>query len=192
MLLVDHEPLADLLAHGLPEHVGLGHRVAGHAHRDLHDLLLIDHDPVGPFEDVAQILVRERHVVPPVFAARVLRVHPGVQWPRPVQSHERHHVLEPVGLEVLDELAHAGRLHLEHAGGVAALQHRVHGLVVERHVVDVELHVSAPQVRERVLDHREVAQAEEVHLQEAEFLHARAYRTASRSGGSRRVSPSRA
>ena len=104
-----------------------------------------------------------------VLALGVLGVLAHRQQPRAVQGVARHQVLEPVGLEELDQVLHARRLHLEHADRVAAPQHRVGGLVVQRHVVDVEIDVARPQVPERLLDHREVPKAEEVHLQQAEL-----------------------
>jgi phosphoribosylformimino-5-aminoimidazole carboxamide ribonucleotide (ProFAR) isomerase len=47
-------------------------------------------------------------------------------------------VLEGVGLELLEELLHAARLELEHAGGVAATEDLVDLAVVEGDGADVE------------------------------------------------------
>ena len=44
-----------LLAHGAAQHVGLAQRVAGDAIRDLHHLLLVDHDAVGLLQDFLQL-----------------------------------------------------------------------------------------------------------------------------------------
>ena len=80
-------------------------------------------------------------------------------------------VLELVGLDLLERLAHALGLELEDADRVAPGHHRVGLLVVERQ----RRHVEAVTGRalddgQRVLDHVEVAQAQEVHLEQAELL----------------------
>src|ERR671937_556116 len=103
LLAVDEKLRADLLPHGLAKHVCLGHRVAGHTYGDLHDLLLVDHDPVRAREDLLEVGVRVRDGLPPVLALRVLDVHPRVQGTGPVQGDQRHQVLEPVRRELLDE-----------------------------------------------------------------------------------------
>ena len=97
---------------------------------------------------------------------------PLVQRARPVERDERHQVLEPVGLEHLDQRAHARGLHLEDPGRVGVPEHRVRRRVVQRHVVDVELDAAGPQMANGVVDHRQGPQPEEVHLQQAERLDA--------------------
>ncbi len=52
MVLV-HEILF-LLGHRLADAIGLTGLVAGHRHRDLHDLLLVDDDAIGVIQDVRQ------------------------------------------------------------------------------------------------------------------------------------------
>jgi len=87
--------------------------------------------------------VRVGHRAAPVLALRVLVVHAGVERPGPVERDERHQILEAVRREDLDQLAHARRLHLEHARRVGAPEHLVHGRVIERDVIDVQIDVSA-------------------------------------------------
>ena len=76
-----------------------------------------------------------------------------------------------VGRDLAQRLAHALRLELEDADRVAAGEH-LEGLgVVERDRLDVDLDPArAADDLDRVLDHVEVAQAEEVHLQQADLL----------------------
>ena len=75
-----------------------------------------------------------------------------------------------VGPHVAQRLAHAGALELEHPGGVAAGQHPVRLLVVERQLVDLDAHAARVlDDLERRFDDVEVAQPEEVHLEQAEL-----------------------
>ena len=84
--------------------------------------------------------------------------------PRPVEGAERDQVVELGRLHEPQRLAHPRRLELEDAGRLAAREHLVGLRVVERDRRDVE---TADQL-DRLVDHVEVAQAEEVHLQQAE------------------------
>ena len=104
------DELSLLLRHDLAQRVGLPHRVAGHPHGDLHDLLLVDHDAVGTGERGLEVGMRVRHLPPAVLSLRVLRVHPRVERTGPIQGHERHQVLEPVGFQQADQVPHPGRL----------------------------------------------------------------------------------
>ena len=89
---------------------------------------------------------------------------------RPVQGHDGDQVLELGRAHVAQRLAHAGALELEDAGGVAAGEHLVGLGVVERQLVDLDADaVGLLDDLERRLDDVEVAQAEEVHLEEAEL-----------------------
>ena len=93
--------------------------------------------------------------------------------PGPVEGDEGGDVLERRGRQRADERPHRPALELEHADGLAPLQQLVGLGVVERHVVDVEL--DAPGLRMTSIgvgDDVEVAQAEEVHLEQAQLLDA--------------------
>ena len=85
---------------------------------------------------------------------------------RAVEGDERDAVLELGRLHEPQRLTHPGGLELEDASGLAARQHLVRLRVVERDLRDVD---SADEP-DRLVDDVEVAQAEEVHLQEAERL----------------------
>ena len=87
--------------------------------------------------------------------------------PRPVERDEGDQILELGRLHLAQRLAHPGRLELEDAVRVAALEHRERLRVVERQRAQVDVAVDQ---RERLVEHVEVAQAEEVHLQEPERL----------------------
>ena len=90
----------------------------------------------------------------------------------PVERVERDEVVELVRAHLLERLAHALGLELEHAGGVAAREHLIGARVIERQpsVMSGARAGRALDDVQRVLDHVEVAQPEEVHLQHADVL----------------------
>ncbi len=90
---------------------------------------------------------------------------------RPVQRDHRGDVAELVGPHGPQQPAHRTAVELEHAQRVAAGQQVVGRLVVEAERFQIDL--DAPVVLDapdRVVDHGEVAQPEEVHLQQADVL----------------------
>ena len=161
--------LAVLLADRLAQVVGLGAAEAGELLGDDHRLLLVQDHALGRLEDVAQALVAVVDRLGVVLAARVgsdLIHRSGA-----VQRHQRDQVVELGRSHPLERLAHALRFKLEDADRLAPREHLVGLLVVERE----RRHVGARAGRalddvERVLDHVEVAQPEEVHLQKAHRL----------------------
>ncbi len=160
---------AVLLADRLAQVVGLGAREAGELLGDLHRLLLVEDHALGGLEDRAQALVG---VGDRVRVALALGVHRDlVHRPGAVERVERDEVVELVRADLLERLAHALGLELEDARRVAAREHLVGRGVVERQRRHVgPLAARALDDVERVLDHVEVAQAEEVHLQQADLL----------------------
>ncbi len=172
-LLLEH--LALLLAHGLAQNVGSGERVAGHLLRDAHDLLLVDDQAVRLGEDLPQWLfelgVDRLDRLPVVLAVGVVVVGVHAHGPRPVQRDDGDDVLEAGRLHPAQQVAHRPAVELEHAERVTTSQQFVGGRVVERHRVEVEF--DAPvglDVLDGVTDDRQVAQPEEVHLQQADGL----------------------
>ncbi len=108
-----------------------------------------------------------------VLAVGVVVVHVGRHRARSVQGHQGGHVVEGGRGQRAHQRPHGSALELEHADRVAAAQQRQRGVVVERDGVDVEGRVlGAADQLDRVLDDVEVAQAQEVHLQQAELFDA--------------------
>ena len=161
-LLLRRHLLLDLLAHGAPKQVGLAEREAGEHLGDLHHLLLVDDDAVGLAED------RRDHVVQALDAlAPVLAVHIGVDVvhrARAVQRHDGDDVLEAVGLELPERIAHALTFELEHADRVALLQQRERRRVVERQLGGIDVDTAPGNQLPRRLDHGERLEAEEIEL----------------------------
>ena len=163
--------LADLLAAGFPQVVGLLQAVAGELLGDPHHGLLVNHESVGVREDFRGRRVQEFHLRPTHLAVGVGDVHVVFHRARPVEGHEGGDVIDVAGEQGAEQGAHGRALQLEDAGGVAALEHRVGALVVQRHRVGVQVEAAQPcDVRHGVGDDVEGAQAQEVHLEQAEFL----------------------
>ena len=164
LVLQRRHQLVDLLADRLAQVVGLGRAEAADLLGDLHRLLLVDRDAVRRAGDRLQARVDEGDLLLARLPLRVVR--DVLHRPRPVERDERDQILEDGRLHLPQRLAHARRLELEDADRLAAGEHRVGLLVVERDRRDVD---AADQL-DRLVDHVEVAQAEEVHLQQAERL----------------------
>ena len=90
---------------------------------------------------------------------------------RPVERHHRDHVLEARRLEPAQGIAHAPRFQLEDAERPRVREQRIGLGVVQRQRVEVDRH--APRVADQghgVGEDGERAEAEEVHLEQAELL----------------------
>jgi hypothetical protein len=177
LLLVELRLL--LLAHRAAEDVRLTERVAGDLLRDRHHLLLVDDEAVGRVEDVLErfleLGVDRGDVLQSVLAQGVVRMRVGTHRAGAVEREGRRDVLEVVGLHHPQQGAQSAAVELEHAEGVAAGQQLVgrHGRRVSQ-VLEVEVEVPVGlDVLDRVGDDREVAQAQEVHLDEPEALRCR-------------------
>ena len=167
----DEHPV--LFAGRLAQVVSLFERVPGEFLADPHQLLLVDHQPEGGSEDLLKIIVVVHHRLAAVLTIRVVGVHVGGHRPRPVQRNQRGHIFEARRFERANERPHRSAFELKHADRVAEAQ-KVEGLrVVERRVVDIGPRLTAllHQI-ERDLHHVEVAQPEEVHLEQAQVFDA--------------------
>ena len=170
-----------LLAHRLAQQVGVAERVAGHALRDLHDLLLVDDDAVRLLEQ----LLHDRHEVPRLLRAGldldVVVDHAGVERAGAIERVERGEVLELRRPRLAQQVDHAARLELEHALRPPFLEEPEDLGIVERQVVDIDRDALDRLRRlDGVVDHRQRAQAEEVHLEKTHLLDDAPCRTASR------------
>jgi len=165
------DELRVLLAHRLAQHVGFGERDAGQRLRDAHHLFLVGDDAIRRFEDRLQLGERVAHRLLAAFAALVDLVHPGVERAGPHERVAGHEVVEPVAAHGAQHVRRERRLELEHAGGAARAQHLIGGRIGEIDCVQVGTHAGAAlDVVERVADHRQRGEAEEVHLEHAGML----------------------
>ena len=105
------------------------------------------------------------------LALGVVGVAVGAHRAGPVERDDRGDVLEVVGLHGTQQLTHRPAVELEDAERVAAAEQGVRGRVVEGEVLEHEVDVAVGlDVVDGVVEHREVAQAQEVHLDQPERL----------------------
>ncbi len=164
-----------LLAHRLAEQVGLAQGVAGDLLGEPLHLLLVDDQAVRRPENLRagllQLGVDRRDLLLAVLAERVVGVGVGAHRAGPVERAGRGDVLEVVRAHQPQERAHPGTVHLEDAERVTAAEQVVRRLVVQWQLEQVDLLAAAHlDVANRVVHDGEVAQPEEVHLQQAERL----------------------
>ena len=87
-----------------------------------------------------------------------------------VERDQRDDVLEAIGPHVEKRAPHALAFHLEHADRLAAGQHVVRFLVVERQMRQIDIDTAALDELDGKLQHRERLQAEEVEFHQARRL----------------------
>ena len=168
--LLDDER-ADLLAGGLAEVVGLLERIARELLRHAHQLFLVDHQAEGRAEDLLQIGVVEHHGLALVLAFCVLGVPVLRHWTGAIERDHGRDVFEGCRREGAEQRTTRSAFELEHPDRVGPTQELERLRVVERDRVDVGTGSGgALDEVERDLDDVEVAQAEEVHLQQAEVF----------------------
>ena len=98
LLLLGHF-LGLFLTHGAPQHVRITKGITGHHLGDLHDLLLVQDNPVGGLQNRLQafilvIRMREGHGLAAVLTVDKVVHHARLQRPRPEQGHEGDHVFQ--------------------------------------------------------------------------------------------------
>ena len=129
--------LADLLAHGAAQKIGLAERVAGEQLRRLHHLFLIDDDAEGFLQDRLELgmdVVRLFDAVLAQAIGRDIRHRAGT-----IERDQRDDVLEPVRAHVEQRPPHALTFQLEDADRFRARQQLVGFLVVERNGREIDL-----------------------------------------------------
>ena len=158
-----------LLAHSLAELVGLALRESCHFLGDSHHLFLIDGDPVG--------LVQELGHHGQVEADFLFTPFPGderrdvVHGARTVEGVHGDEVLEPLRMQPLQPLLHAGRFELEDALRVSARIKSIGFRVVDGDFLYVDIHsVALFDKRQAFLYDRKRPEPQEIHLQHAHFL----------------------
>ncbi len=160
-----------LLADRVAERVRLRPAEAAERHGGGHDVLLVHEDPVRLVEVRLQERVEVRDRLQAVLAPDVRR--DVVHRARPVERDHGRQVVDRGGPELADVAAHARRLELEDARRLARGEQLERPAVVERDAVEVDLDaaVLADEV-DRPAKDREVGEAEEVELEQAERLDA--------------------
>ena len=169
------EHLGLLLAHGLPESVGLTGGVVRQFLGDTHDLLLVHDQTVGVLQDLPERLLQlgvdRGDRLTAVLPVRVVPVRVHSHRPRTVERESGDDVVEAGGLHPFQQLTHATGVELEHPEGVATGEQLVGLLIVRGQCLEVD--VDPPvglDVLDAVADDGEVAQTQEVHLQQPDGL----------------------
>ena len=159
-----------LLAHGPSQQVGGAQRVAADHLRDLHHLLLVDHDSVGRTEDRLHSRIQVLGTLAMLaFAEFRNQLHRS----GPVQRDQRDQVVQPVRAGPLQQVAHAARFELEHRGRVGAPEHFEGRRIVQWNRLQRQrgVRVQRPHVAQRQIQDRQRRQAEKVELDQADRLH---------------------
>ena len=164
-----------LLTHRLTQNVCLTQRVSRQLLRNLHDLLLIHDQTEGRPQDVLkrffQLRVDRSNFLTPVLTQRVVRMRVRAHRAGAIQGADGGDVFEVVGLHELKEVAHATTIQLEDAEGLASSQQLIRLLIVEGQVIEVRVRLAVERdVFKRIRHNREVTQAQEVHLEQAQRL----------------------
>ena len=106
-----------------------------------------------------------------VLAVDVSIHHAAVERAGTIEGRAGDDVADVVRLQPLEQFADAVRLELKHALGVAALQQGVGLRVVQRQLVQVDLLAARLLDQlDRVVEQRQGAQAQEVHLEQADLF----------------------
>ncbi len=136
-----------------------------------HHLFLIHTQAVGVAQHLRHVGMLVGDQLPAVLAVGVVVVHVGGHGPGPVEGIEGADILELGGGQGPHQVAHRPAFELEDPDGVPPLQHLVGQLVVKGDPVDVgSLAGGGFDEVEGPLDDRQVAQPQEIHLEQAEVL----------------------
>ena len=162
------DDLVFLLAHGPAYHVRLAQGEARQAAEYLDDLLLVDYAAVGDGEYGPEQLVLVAYLLR--VGGAVQKAGYAVHGAGAVEGDDSGDILDAPGLEGDADSRHAGALQLEHAAGAPGGEH-VEGLgVLLAHVFYAEIRLPAAHQLHRVLQHRQVPQAQKIHFQKPQLL----------------------
>ena len=160
-----------LLAHGGAQDVGLPHREARQQVGDRHHLLLVDDDAIRLPKRVLQRRVGELRLHGAVLAGDVAVDHAALYGTRSIEGDYNRDVLELARAQRGEDTPHPRRFQLEHAQGVAPAQHLKRSGVIQRQRLQVDADTAgALNQLDAGVDDVEVAQPQEVHLQQPELL----------------------
>ncbi len=159
------------MGHGAAQQVAFGEAEAGDDRGDLDDLLLVEDDAVGALERRPQVGVRHDRLLAAVAAADERPDHLGLQRAGPKQRDRGDHVVEVALAQPRGEVALARAFELEQADGARLADQLVDGGVVARQLPGRDVLAGAGLDEPHGFGDGAVhAQAEDVHLDEAERL----------------------
>ena len=135
--LLLHQQFRLLMSHSAAQDIRLAERKARQHLHDLHDLLLVQHHPEGLLQDRLQKRVEVSNLFLPFAPVDKVLYHAAPQRTRPIQRHRGNQVFKACGRQILDELRHARRFHLEYGARPALAQHLRRGLIHGGDVVHI-------------------------------------------------------
>jgi len=161
-------------AHGLAQHIGLGHGKPGQDGGDAHHLFLVDDDASGLFQNWLQLRDFIPNLFQVMFSLHKFVGHAAFQRSRPEKSVHSYQVAEFLRFEIAEKILHAVAFKLEDSVGPALLEDLEGGRVVQGYLIQVDLLSSIFfDLVEGVGDDRQVAQAQDVHFQQPGWLQCR-------------------
>ncbi len=153
-----------------PQEVRLGEVHARHARGDLHDVLLVQHHAVRVPQEIGEARVRCARLLELAEAAHVGVLHPGTGGTGTDERDRLDHVVHRVRAGLLQEIAHPRRLDLEAAQGAALDERLRRGRIVLGDLLEVDFDPARAQTRQAVVDRRQRAIPEQIHLHEPDRL----------------------
>ncbi len=160
-----------LFSHGLAKLIGLSHGIAGQDLGDLHDLFLIQYNPVGLLQDRLQ---RGQEIVDlsvPMLAIDEVVDHVAPQRSRPVKGHEGDHVFKDLGSQPSQEVLHARTFQLKNAGGLSIGAELVGRFIRKGDLSQVDrLPRGLFNKMDGLLDDRQGLKPQEIELDEAQLF----------------------
>ena len=160
-----------LLAHRAAQHVCLAERVARELLEDLDDLLLIHDAAIGDRQDRLKLRNEVCDLFRVVFAGNEFRN--GLHRPRTVERDQSRDVFDVLRLQADAHARHAARFELEDARRPPRGQHFVGRGVIFRNTGKSKVFILFTDRLDCVIQNREVAQAKEVHFEQAELFERR-------------------
>ena len=166
-----HQKLRLLMPHGATQDIRLAERKARQHLHNLHDLLLVEHDAEGLFQDRFQKRMQIGNLLFPLAAVDKILHHAAAQRTGPIQRHRGNQVFKAFRRQVLDELRHTRRFHLEYGAGLSLAKHPRRRLVHGGNIMDVYFFAASLfDIFDRIGDDRKRPKAEKIHLQKAQFF----------------------
>ena len=141
-----------------------------------HDLFLIDHHAVGLVQDRVDNRVQARKRQSFVFDVDVRHHHPPFQRAGPIKCGRRDNVCEFVRLHLGQQIPHPAGLELEDPFRLASLKQCKGWLVIQRQLDGIDIDTAMLlDVLDRLVEDREVAKTQKVHLQQSGLFDRRTF-----------------
>ena len=160
------------MAHGAAKHIGLAQAESPHGRGDLHDLFLIENNPIGFFQNRFQgrMGVFDRNLS--VFSFDEIFRHAASQWSRSVQRHHWNQIFEPVRMEFHEKVGESSGFRLEDPDGISFAKHLASLFVHARNAFNIQVDPPIDLNHfQCVMDDRQIAKPQKVHFQKSQLFH---------------------